>query len=105
MKFKEGDVYYEVTFPDIAMCYPNVRTYVFVGETAEDGKRIFCFQYAERFARLGSIFEAKPNDRYAFLKTEEELAEMRDLKSLIAALKASDARRAHKARRRGTGRS
>ena len=99
MKFRQGNVYYEVTFADADVCYPNICTYVFAGEFDEDGKRIFCFQYAERFAKLGSIFQVKPRDRYAFLKTEEQLAEMRDLKSLISLLRAADMRRANKARR------
>jgi len=97
MKYKEGEVYYQVTYVDPAMCYPKIETFVFVGVThSEGGQDVWCFQYTDGYAKFGSVLKNKDGDRRAFLATKSDLEEMIDRHALDSLLKAATMRRKKK---------
>jgi hypothetical protein len=99
--YQEGDVYFEVTYPDVDMCYPKIQTYVFSGTSnAEDGSQVWCFQYVESYVKYGSVLKRTGGDRVAILKKGSELNEILDFAALGIAISEASKRRLSKLRGR-----
>ena len=57
-----GRTYYRLTFADRDFTMPGVEPLVYVGEVAEDGRRLLAFQDTVSYVRYGSRFEmTEPN--------------------------------------------
>lgn len=98
-EYREGEVYYRLTFADLDLLYPKVETFVFVGKNLsdEDTEDNWYFQFADGFAKSGSILESKGGDRKVSLVKRRELPDMLDLAGLIKELEnATKRRRARK---------
>ena len=94
-EYREGEVYYRLTFPDAGLLYPQVETFVFVGKNLsdEDTEDTWYFQFADSYAKSGSILKSKDGDRRVCLATRRDLPDMLDLVGLIKELEAAAARR------------
>jgi hypothetical protein len=94
-EYREGEVYYRLTFPDAGLFYPQVETFVFVGKNLsdEDTEETWYFQFAVRYAKSGSILKNKGGDRKVCLATRSNLADMLDLAGLIKELEMAATRR------------
>ena len=58
-----GRTYFRLTFADRDFTMPGVEPLVYVGEFAEDGRRLLAFQDTVSYVRFGSRFEmSEPND-------------------------------------------
>lgn len=90
-RFVVGEVYFEVKYPDPSMKYPLIESFVFLGKNLSDEETedTWYFQYADSFAKHGSVLTSRGGDRRVACLTERELGEMFDneglLKKLIAA--------------------
>ncbi len=99
--YREGEVYFRLTFPDAALLFPIVETLVYVGKNLsdEDSEDIWYFQFAEGYAKSGSIMTSKGGDRRVVLATRSELADILTLNDLNQELGMASARRADRARK------
>ncbi len=95
IEFREGEVYYRLTFPDATMFYPKVETFVFIGKNLSDDDEgdIWYFQFADSYATFGSILRSKGGDRRVALVTRRDLADMLDLAGLTRELEMAATRR------------
>ena len=94
-EFCEGEVYYRLTFPDAGLFYPQVETFVFVGKNLsdEDKEDVWYFQFADSYAKFGSILKCKDGDRKVCLATRRDLVDMLDLTGLLKELEMAAKRR------------
>lgn len=94
-EYREGEVYYRLTFPDPGLLYPQMETFVFVGKNLsdEDTEDTWYFQFADSYAKDGSILESDGGDRKVCLATRRDLEDMLDLSGLIKELEAAAKRR------------
>jgi hypothetical protein len=94
-EFREGEVYYRLTFSDAGLLYPKVETFVFVGKNLsdEDAEDTWYFQFADSYGRVGSIVENKGGDRRTSLATNRDLVDMLDLDGLMVELRIAAKRR------------
>ena len=94
-EYREGEVYYRLTFPDSGLFYPQVETFVFVGKnlSEEDTEETWYFQFADSYAKSGSILKNKGGDRKVCLATRHDLIDMLDLTALIKELEMAATRR------------
>jgi len=94
-EFREGEVYYRVTFSDAAFFYPKVETFVFIGKNLsdEDSTDTWYFQFADSYAKSGSIVSSKGGDRRVARVTDRDAADMLELDELIEALQMAAKRR------------
>ena len=94
-EYREGEVYFRLTFPDIRLFYPQVETFVYVGKNLsdEDTEDTWYFQFADSYAKFGSILKSKDGDRKVCLVTHRDLADMLDLSALIKELEMASTRR------------
>lgn len=83
-KFRSGEVYFRLTFPDVTMAYPKIETFVFVGKNLsdEDQEDIWYFQFADSYVKFGSILETAGGDRRVRLLKQPDLHEMLDQEGL-----------------------
>ena len=96
MEFIEGEVYFRITFPDVDLMYPKVESFVFVGFNLSDEDRedSWYFQFADSFARNGSVRSGGGGDRRVAILTRSELTEMLTLDLAVAELRDAERRRA-----------
>ena len=94
-EYREGEVYYRITFPDAGLLYPQVETFVFVGKNIsdEDTEDTWCFQFADSYAKSGSVLKSKGGDRKVCLATRRDLSDMLDLAGLTKELEDATKRR------------
>lgn len=94
-EYREGEVYYRLTFPDAGLFYPQMETFVFVGKNLsdEDTEDTWYFQFADDYAKFGSILKSNNGDRKVCLVTHRDLADMLDLTALIKELEMAVTRR------------
>ena len=94
-EYCDGEVYYRLTFPDAGLLYPQVETFVFVGKnlSEEDKEDVWYFQFADSYAKHGSILKSKDGDRKVCLVTRRDLADMLDFTGLIRELEMAAKRR------------
>ena len=87
-EFKEGGLYYRVTFPDRDMCYPQIESLVYVGKNLSDEDRedTWYFQFSSEYARHGSILTSKKDGLKVCLATTRDLGDFLDLRELSSSL-------------------
>ncbi len=95
LKYREGGVYYRLTFPDAGLLYPQVESFVFVGKNLsdEDTEESWYFQFADSYAKDGSILKSTGGDRKVCIAIRRDLPDMLDLAGLIKELEAAAKRR------------
>jgi hypothetical protein len=89
--FLVGDVYFRVTYPDPALKFPRIESFVFVGKNLsdEDTEETWYFQFADSFAKDGSILETAGRARRVSSLTQDELGDMLDDERLLKELGAA----------------
>lgn len=94
-KYCVGEVYFRVTYPDAEMRYPKMETFVFVGKNLgiEDSEDTWYFQFADSYAKHGSILESAGGDRRVSRATRSGLSDMLDQEGLTRELNSAAARR------------
>ena len=78
-----------VTYSDVAMCFPIIESYVFLGKNLSDENLVdtWYFQSTTDYSRYGSA--SKGNERPAICASIGELVEFRDIERLNESLLAS----------------
>lgn len=91
--YTRGEVYFFVTFPDTAMHYPLIESYVYFGMnlSEEDTEDTWYFQPAEDFCRRGPALEG--SERPVFCATKDQLNEFQDAEKLLTTLKLAASKR------------
>lgn len=94
-EYRNGEVYFRIAFPDSKRHYPKIESFVFVGKNLsdEDTGDAWYFQFADGFARHGSILATDEGDRRVVILPEKDLPDMLDLGHLVAELEAAALRR------------
>jgi hypothetical protein len=74
--FVVGQVYFEVKYPERSMKYPLVESFVFLGKNLsdEDTEETWYFQYAQSFAKDGSVLTRGGGDRRVACLSKKDLA-------------------------------
>jgi hypothetical protein len=93
-----GEVYFRITYPGPSLNYPLIESFVFVGKNLsdEDTEDIWYFQFADFYAKFGSILANPEGDRRVACVTQNELQEMFDEQQLLEKLRAARQRRSSK---------
>lgn len=96
--YREGDLYFRLTFTDPKLGYPQVETFVFVGKNLsdEDAEDTWYFQFSADYAANGSIRKGAPAGQRVTLATRRDLDDMLDLDGLVQELEAAAVRRREK---------
>jgi len=94
-KYSVGELYFRLTYPDAGMRYPKIETFVFVGKNlgSEDTEDTWYFQFADSYAKHGSILETTGGDRRVSRATRRDLGDMLDQEGLARELHLAAARR------------
>ena len=94
-EYREGEVYYRLTFPDAGLLYPQVETFVLVGKNLsdQDTEDTWYFQFVDSYAKDGPILKSKGSDRKVCLATRRDLSDMLNLAGLIKELEGAAKRR------------
>jgi hypothetical protein len=94
-QFIVGEVYFRVTYPGSSLNYPQIESLVFVGKNLsdEDTEDTWYFQFADSYAKSGSILAGSGGDRRVVCVNEAELPEMFNEEQLLEKLKAARRRR------------
>jgi len=94
-QFTVGEVYFRVTYPGSSLNYPLIESFVFVGKNLsdEDTEDTWYFQFADSYAKSGSILEGPGGDRRVVCVNQDELVEMFNEDQLLEKLKAARRRR------------
>ena len=94
-QFIVGEVYFRVTYPGPTLNYPLIESLIYVGKNLsdEDSEDTWYFQFAESYAKSGSILETSGGDRGVVCVNQHELHEMFDQDQLLAKLSAARERR------------
>jgi hypothetical protein len=90
-----GQVYFEVKYSERCRKYPLIETFVFLGKNLsdEDAEETWYFQYAQSFAKDGSVLTGSEGDRRVACLTKKDLVEMFTEEQLFEKLKAARQRR------------
>jgi len=93
--FSVGEVYFRIKYAEPLRKYPLIDSFVFVGKNLsdEDLEDTWYFQFADSFAKDGSILQGPGGDRRVSCLTFSEIEEMRDEKQLLAELSSARNRR------------
>jgi hypothetical protein len=93
--FTVGEVYFRVKYAEPARKYPLVESFVFVGKNLsdQDTEDTWYFQFADSFAKYGSILQGPGGDRRVSCLIRSELEDMLDDKQLLQELSAAANRR------------
>jgi len=96
-RFIVGEVYFRAKYTDRARRFPLLESFVFIGKNLsdEDTEDVWYFQFADSFAKHGSILETSGGDRRVACVTANELADMLDDRGLLAELSAARRRRSN----------
>jgi hypothetical protein len=96
-RFIVGDVYFRVKYADSHRRFPLCESLVFIGKNLsdEDTEDTWYFQFADAYAKHGSILETGGGDRRAACLTASELADMLDDRGLLVELSAARRRRSN----------
>jgi hypothetical protein len=93
--YREGGVYFRLTYPDREMRYPQVESFVFVGKNLsdEDSEDTWYFQFSSDYARNGSTRKGAAERQRVTLATIRDLGDMLSLEDLVRELEAASMRR------------
>ena len=94
-QFTIGEVYFRITYPGPSLNYPQIESFVFVGKNLsdEDTEDTWYFQFADSYAKSGSISAGPGGDRRVVCANKTELPEMFNEEQLFEKLKAARRRR------------
>lgn len=94
VSYREGDVYYRLTFPDVRQSFPQIQSFVFVGKNlADENDDVWYFEFVDSYARSAAYKASYGGERRMTLVRAGDLAEMLDLPSLVRELEAAATRR------------
>ena len=90
-----GEVYFRVIYPGPSLNYPRIESFVFVGKNLsdEDTEDTWYFQFADSYAKSGSILGSSGDDRRVACLNENEAREMLNEDQLHEKLRAARERR------------
>jgi hypothetical protein len=90
-----GELYFRIKYAEAGSKYPLIESFVYVGKnlSEEDSEDTWYFQFADSYAKHGSILETPGGDRRVSCLAERELGEMLDDKQLLEELDAARRRR------------
>lgn len=93
--FEEGQVYFMVTYPDVAMAYPEVQSFVYLGKNLsdEDDEDCWYFQDLNDYVKNGSALLPASKTREALCITKETIEAMLNDEGLFDEIRASSLRR------------
>jgi hypothetical protein len=93
-----GEVYFRITYPGPSLNYPMIESFVFVGKNLsdEDAEETWYFQFADSYAKFGSILANSEGDRRVACVTQTELQEMFNEEQLLENLRVARQRRSSK---------
>ena len=94
-RFTVGELYFRVKYAEAAKRYPLVESFVYVGKNLsdEDTEDTWYFQFADSYAKHGSILEGSGGDRRVSCLLARELGDMLDDAQLPGELAAARNRR------------
>ena len=84
-RFVVGEVYFRVKYGERLHKYPLIDSFVFVGKNLsdEDQEDTWYFQFADSYAKFGSVLETKGGDRRVSCVVKSELDDMIDAQGLL----------------------
>jgi hypothetical protein len=93
--FEDGQVYFMVTYPDVAMAYPEVQSFVYLGKNLsdEDDEDSWYFQPLNDYVKNGSALMPSSEIREAICITKETIESMLDDENLFDEIRACSSRR------------
>jgi hypothetical protein len=93
--YREGKIYFRLTFSDAGLIFPKIETFVFVGKNLsdEDTEDTWYFQFADSYSRFGSVRTSAAGDRKVCRLLIHDLSEMLDLPNLMKELESAERRR------------
>jgi hypothetical protein len=93
--FSVGEVYFRVKYAEPSMKYPLIESFVFLGENLsdEDTQDTWYFQFADSFAKHGSVLQGPGGDRRVSCVSRNELEDMLDSEQLLRELSQAASRR------------
>ena len=96
--YSVGDVYFRLVYPDADLLYPLIQSFVFVGMnlSEEDDEETWYFQFAEDYAKYGSILESSQCEQRVSCELRSTVSCMLDLEGLNKELVLAGARRINK---------
>jgi hypothetical protein len=94
-QFIVGEVYFRVKYPGPTMDYPTMDSLVFIGKNLsdEDTEDTWYFQFADAYAKTGSVLSNSGGDRRVVCVPRNELHEMLDDHQLLEKIIAATRRR------------
>jgi hypothetical protein len=94
-QFVIGEVYFRITYPGPSLKYPQIESLVFVGKNLsdEDTEDTWYFQFADSYAKSGSILESPGGDRRVVCVERDGLHEIFNEDQLLEKLRAARQRR------------
>jgi len=86
--YMEGQVYFRVVYPDTAQSIPLVQSFVYVGQNLSDDdvEETLYFQFADGYAKNGSILDGPGGDRRVTCTRGSESRDMLSVEELADAL-------------------
>jgi hypothetical protein len=93
--FVAGEVYFRVKYAEPMRRYPLIESFVFVGKNLsdDDSENTWYFQFADCFAKIGSILKGSGGDRRVCCLAASDLEDMFDSECLAVELEAAAHRR------------
>ncbi len=95
LQYSLGEVYFRIVYPDAGLLYPVIQSFVFIGKdlSDEDIEETWYFQFADDYAKHGSILDSQEGDRKVCCETKETVSCMLDQNGLNEELEVAAARR------------
>lgn len=94
-QFLVGDLYFRVKYAEHLLKYPQLDSFVFVGKnlSKDDLEDTWYFQFADSYAKHGSIAGSSGADRRVLCLNKNQLADMLNDQQLLSELAAARGRR------------
>jgi hypothetical protein len=99
-QFTVGDMYFRVKYGEPERRYPLIDSFVYVGKnlSEEDTEDCWYFQFADSYAKHGSVLESKKGNRRVVCLNQAELHEMFNEDVLLNTLREARQRRSNRER-------
>lgn len=94
-QYREGEIYFRLTFPDARLSFPQIETLVFIGKNLGDEslEDAWYFEFSDSYARSTAFTMQQGAERRVCIVTERDLPEMLDMTGLVRELNAASDRR------------
>lgn len=94
-KFKKGEVYFRIVYPDSGFLYPIIESFVYIGMNLsdEDKEDTWYFQFAKDFAEHGSFLNSEHDRCKVSCMISSGISEMYNSKELKEQLDMAESRR------------